>query len=82
MYGMAYNGWPGLKGIWMYIWAGEQINKENNEKELEEVPAEIEANESSDSEDEHVEDTETSTDIENQGGLMDNELRTIPSRYD
>ena len=82
MYGMAYNGWPGLKGIWMYIWAGEQINKENNEKELEEVQAEIEANESSDSEDEQVEDTETSTDIENQGGLMDNELRTIPSRYD
>ena len=80
MYGMAYNGWPGLKGIWMYIWAGEQINKENNEKEPEEVQTEIEANESSDSEDEHVEDTETSTDIENQGGLMDNELRTIPSR--
>ena len=59
---------------------GEQINKENNEKEPEEVQTEIEANESSDSEDEHVEDTETPTDIENQGGLMDNELRTIPSR--
>ena len=75
MYGDAYKGWPGFKGIWMYVWEGE---KKEKEEVIEEVFKKENENEESEIESEpENDDSVVTTDAEDKGGLTGDQLRVF-----